>query len=130
MSQQDLAAIQTLIRTECPELTRRWPRRWQLTAYPAESRICGRYIALTRTLKLNARYDAEPLSEALRRDLLDTVLHELLHAHQPWWRQLRDSFRKHPDVAMEAARLTTALWPKLCAGRSNVQLNSPSMNQG
>lgn len=130
MSQQDLVAIQALIRTECPQLTRRWPRRWQLGAYPAESRICGRYIALTRTLKLNARYDAAPLSEALRRDLLDTVLHELLHAHQPWWRQWHDSLRPHPDVAAEAARLTAALWPTLCAGLSEVQLNSPSTNQG
>lgn len=129
MSRQDVATIQTLIRTECPQLTRRWPRRWQLGAYPAESRICGRYIALTRTLKLNARYDADPLTEELRRDLLDTVLHELLHVHQPWWQQLRDSFRPHPEVAAEAARLTTALWPKLCTSLSDIQPNSSSTNQ-
>lgn len=129
MSQQDLDTILALIRIECPSLTRRWPRHWQLDAYPATRRICGRYIALTRTVKLNVRYRAEPLSEALRRDLLDTVLHELLHAHQPWWRQLRDSFRPHPDVEDEAQRLAAALWPKLCDGLQNAPLNSPRTNQ-
>lgn len=47
MSQPDLDTILALIRAECPELTRRWPRHWRLDAYPPESRICGRYSPTT-----------------------------------------------------------------------------------
>jgi hypothetical protein len=31
-------------------------------------------------------------------------MHEILHANDPVWKQIQDSFRPHPDIENEAAR--------------------------
>ncbi|MCK7491230.1 MAG: hypothetical protein MZW92_05565 [Comamonadaceae bacterium] len=56
----------------------------------------------------------------LALDLLDTLLHELLHKHSGLLRQLRDTFRRHPDVCDEAARLTRLLADDYVKRRSDV----------
>ena len=68
----------------------------------------GQYNRLTDTLCLNARY-LGPLDDAEARDLLDTVIHELLHANSALWKQLRDTFLRHPDIYSDAKRRTDAL---------------------
>jgi hypothetical protein len=54
-------------------------------------------------MHLNARYLHE-LDDHAAHDLLDTIIHELLHANSSLWKQLRDTFFSHPDIYAEAHR--------------------------
>jgi len=63
----------------------------------------GRYDWLTDTMKLSKDY-LENLTDADAADLLDTMLHETLHANDSVWKQLLDSVREHPDIDAETKR--------------------------
>jgi len=106
MSSRDIDLALALIDERLPHL--RQPRRVDRCGFPAAHRCLGQFRLLSDTLKLNARYLA-PLDDSVALDLLDTLLHELLHKHSGLLRQLRDTFRRHPDVCDEAARLTRLL---------------------
>jgi hypothetical protein len=69
---------------------------------------------------VHPRYLAH-LSDDDALDLLDTLLHELLHKASPLWKQLRDSFRPHPDIWRKAGALTTKLGPAYLARRRELQ---------
>jgi hypothetical protein len=80
--------------------------------------VLGQYRWHSDTLRLNPRYLAR-LSDDDALDLLDTLLHELLHKASPLWKQLRDSFRPHPEIWMRAESSPPSsappIWP--AAGR-------------
>lgn len=108
MSRRDIDLALALIREQVPELG--IPRRLCTRRLKARGRVVGQYRWLSDTLRLHPRYLA-PLSDAAALDLLDTVLHELLHKASPVWKQLRDSFHPHPDIWNEAQALTARLGP-------------------
>lgn len=82
--------------------------------------MLGQYNAITHTLNLNARY-SDTLDDIEARDLLDTVIHELLHANSSLLKQLRDTFLRHPDIYAEARRRTDILAAEFLASRSATQ---------
>lgn len=92
------------------------PRRLDPCAFAAGGRTLGQYRLLTDSLCLNARY-LDDLDDPEALDLLDTLLHELLHRNSSWLRLLRDSFRRHPDIWLEAGRLRESLAPEFLARR-------------
>jgi RHS repeat-associated protein len=66
-------------------------------------KYAGEYFYLTDTLKLNQNY-LKKLTDKQAEDLLNTIVHELLHKKDPLWRQILDSFREHPDIEKETER--------------------------
>lgn len=76
----------------------------------------GTYSWWTDTIKLDRRYSGN-LTDAEAADLLDTIIHEALHANDPVWKQLLDSFRKHPDIVDEAARRSGELLERYLLAR-------------
>lgn len=86
----------------------RIPRRLKPDRFRAHSCRLGQYNRLTDTMHLNERYLCE-LDDHAARDLLDTVIHELLHANSSFLKQLRDTFFSHPDIYAEAHRRTEML---------------------
>jgi len=63
----------------------------------------GEYQLIGDRIRLNQRY-LEELTDQQAADLLDTLMHEILHANDPPWKLLLDSFRDHPDIENEAIR--------------------------
>lgn len=116
MSRRDIELAMQLIAERLPELG--LPRRINARAFARHRRVLGEYRWFTDCIRLNARY-LDELDEAHALDLLDTLLHELLHRNSRPLRQLRDSFRPHPDIWLEAARLCAALGDEFLARRSN-----------
>ncbi len=75
----DIDLALALVRRTQADLTR-VPRRLKLDRLPAQSCRLGQYNRFTDTMHLNQRYLRE-LDDHAARDLLDTVIHELLHAN-------------------------------------------------
>ena len=99
-----------------------FPKRLKLNRIHPQSTKLGQYNRLTDTMHLNARYLNE-LDDHLARDLLDTVIHELLHANSSLMKQLRDTFFHHPDVYAEAHRRAEVLVEEFNALRE--KMSSP-----
>ena len=114
MSLRDIELAMATIAARLPHLSP--PRRIDAVRIGEASCTLGQYRWLSDTLCLNGRYLAK-LDQARALELLDTLIHELLHRHSPPWRQLRDTFRRHPDVYAEAARLARLLAPHFLARR-------------
>ena len=93
----------------------------QLHASQPNLRLLGKPVI--DTLRLNPRYLAR-LSDDDALDLLDTLLHELLHKASPLWKQLRDSFRPHPEIWMRAESLATQLGPTYLARRRTAEVTA------
>ncbi len=98
----DIDLALALVRRTQADLTR-IPRRLRADRLRAQSCRLGQYNRFTDTLHLNERYMRE-LDDHTARDLLDTVIHELLHANSSLFKQLRDTFFAHPDIYAEAHR--------------------------
>ncbi|MGB8339769.1 MAG: hypothetical protein WCD07_08310 [Burkholderiales bacterium] len=96
-------ALELVQRTQT-DLTRT-PRRLRADRFRAHSRRLGQYNRITDTMHLNERYLCE-LDDHAARDLLDTVIHEMLHANSPLLKQIRDTFFSHADIYAEAHRRT------------------------
>ncbi|HMW52777.1 MAG TPA: hypothetical protein PKX01_15260 [Rhodocyclaceae bacterium] len=109
MTQRDIELALQLVREALPHLA--VPRRLCTRRLKPGSRAMGQYRWLSDTLRLNPRYLAR-LSDPDALDLLDTILHELLHKASPLWKQVRDTFRPHPDIWLDAERLTAQLGPR------------------
>ena len=103
----DIDLALALVQRTQSDLTR-IPRRLKADRFREHSCRLGQYNRLTDTMHLNARYLRE-LDDHAARDLLDTVIHELLHANSPLVKQLRDTFFPHPDIYAEAHRRTELL---------------------
>lgn len=114
MSQRDIELALRLIGERLPHL--RQPRRLDPHAFGARRRVLGQYRLLGDCLRLNARY-LEELDELAALELLDTLLHELLHKNSRLVRLVRDTFRAHPDIGCEAGRLRDALADEFLARR-------------
>ncbi len=114
MSRRDIDLALRLIADRLPHL--RQPRRLNPRAFPAGRQVLGQYRLLTDSLRLNARY-LDDLDETQALDLLDTLLHELLHKNSHLMRQVRDTFRPHPDIWREAGRLRDCLADEFLARR-------------
>lgn len=114
MTQRDIDLALDVVREHLPDLG--IPRRLCTRRLSSAGRVLGQYRWHSDTLRLNPRYLA-PLSDDDALDLLDTVLHELLHKASPLWKQLRDSFRPHPDIWMKAEALAARLGPAYLARR-------------
>ena len=108
MSLRDIELAIVTVAAGLPHLAP--PRRICVARIDSASRTLGQYRWLSDTLRLNRRYLAE-LDGPRTLELLDTVIHELLHRHSTPLRQLRDTLRPHPDIYAEAARLAQLLWP-------------------
>ncbi len=106
MARQDIVLGLEIVAQRLPYL--RLPTRIHAQHYPCSSRVLGCFHWLTNTLLLNRRYLGE-LSEAQALDLLDTIIHEILHKNSSLLCQLKDSFCAHPDIYAEAARLCALL---------------------
>ncbi|MGB7988960.1 MAG: hypothetical protein WCF44_06165 [Candidatus Methylophosphatis roskildensis] len=106
MSRRDIDLALRLIAEWLPHL--RQPRRLNPRAFAPGRRVLGQYRLLTDSLRLNARY-LDDLDDMQALDLLDTLLHELLHGNSGLLRQVRDSFRPHPDIWHQAGRLRDLL---------------------
>ncbi len=117
MTQRDIDLALEVVQAHLPELG--IPKRLCTVHLPVSGRVVGQYRWHSDTLRLNPRYLAH-LSDADALDLLDTVLHELLHKASPLWKQLRDSFRPHPDIWRQAEALTARLGPAYLARRRSV----------
>ncbi|MCK6393165.1 hypothetical protein [Zoogloea sp.] len=114
MTRRDIDLALEVVQAHLPGLG--IPKRLCTRRLAASGRVVGQYRWHSDTLRLNPRYLA-PLSEADALDLLDTVLHELLHKASPLWKQLRDSFRPHPDIWKQAEALAARLGPAYLARR-------------
>ena len=104
MSRRDIDLALRLIAERLPHL--RQPRRLNPCAFPAGRRVLGQYRLLTDSLRLNACY-LEDLDELQALDLLDTLLHELLHKNSGLLRQVRDTFRHIPTSGTKRADCAT-----------------------
>ena len=113
MTQRDIDTALDLVRETLPQLG--IPKHLCTRKLSPAGRVFGQYRWHSDTLRLNPRYLAHLSDDAL--DLLDTLLHELLHKASPLWKQLRDSFRPHPDIWRKAGALTTKLGPAYLARR-------------
>ncbi len=118
MSRRDIDLAMQLIAERLPGLGR--PRRIDAAAFARHRRVLGQYRWVTDCIRLNARY-LDDLDDLRALDLLDTLLHELLHRNSRPLRQLRDSFRPHPDIWCEAGRLCEALGDEFLARRRGAQ---------
>lgn len=118
MTQRDIELALQLVREALPHLA--VPRRLCTRRLKPGSRAMGQYRWLSDTLRLNPRYLAR-LSDDDALDLLDTLIHELLHKASPLWKQLRDSFRPHPEIWMRAESLATQLGPTFLARRRTME---------
>lgn len=114
MSRRDIDLALRLIAERLGHL--RQPRRLNPRAFAAGRRVLGQYRLLTDSLRLNARY-LEDLDDLQALDLLDTLLHELLHKNSRLLRQVHDSLRPHPDIWCEAGRLRGILGDAFLARR-------------
>ena len=72
------------------------------TSYRSDQ-YAGEYFRPTDTLRLNQNY-LKKLTDKQAEDLLNTIVHELLHKKDSLWKQILDSFRDHPDIKEEAER--------------------------
>lgn len=114
MTQRDIELALDVVREKLPELG--IPRRLCVQRLPPHGRVLGQYRWHTDTLRLNPRY-LNRLSDDDALDLLDTLLHELLHKASPVWKQFRDSFRPHPEIWRRAEELTAQIGPAYLARR-------------
>ena len=114
MTQLDIDLALDLVRESLPQLG--IPRRMCTRKLSPAGRVFGQYRWHSDTLRLNPRYLAR-LSDDDALDLLDTMIHELLHKASPLWKQLRDSFRPHPEIWLKAEKLTRQLGPTYLARR-------------
>ncbi len=99
-------AIELILRTQTD--LARFPKRLKANRFRAHSRRLGQYNRITDTLHLNERYLHE-LDDHGARDLLDTLIHELLHANSSLIKQVRDTFFHHQDIYAEAHRRAEVL---------------------
>jgi hypothetical protein len=113
----DILLALELVRSTQSDLTR-FPRHLKIRRF-RRAAIMGLYNRLTDTLHLSERYLGE-LDEESAADLLDTVIHELLHANASPLKQLRDTLLPHPDVYAEAARRAALLRQRFQIMRSKV----------
>lgn len=114
MSRRDIDLALQLIADRLPHL--RQPRRLDPCAFAAGRRVLGQYRLLTDSLRLNACY-LDDLDDLQALDLLDTLLHELLHKNSRLLRQVRDTFRPHPDIWHQAGCLRAILADEFLARR-------------
>lgn len=114
MTQRDIELALELIREALPQMG--IPKHLCTRSLSPVGRVFGQYRWHSDTLRLNPRYLAR-LSDNDALDLLDTVLHELLHKASPLWKQIRDSFRPHPDIWFKADDLARRLGPTYLARR-------------
>lgn len=122
MSERDIRIACDLIALRLPEL--RQPATICTRRIKRQSRCLGQYRYFSDTLRLNARYLGR-LDDAQALDLLDTLLHEMLHKNSSPLRQLRDTFFAHPGVYAEAARLSRVLAAEFLAARRRAALEPP-----
>lgn len=106
VSNRDIQLACELIALRLPAL--RQPARVCTRRIKAHSRCLGQYRYFSDTMRLHPCYLAE-LDDECALELLDTVLHEILHKNSHPLRQLRDTFLPHPDIYEEAARLARIL---------------------
>lgn len=106
MSRRDIDIALTLIAQRLPHL--RQPRRIDAQAFARHRSVLGQYRWFTDSIRLNLRY-LDELDDAQALDLLDTLIHELLHRNSRPLRLLRDTFRPHPHIWHEARRLCETL---------------------
>ena len=118
MTQRDIDLALDVVREHLPDLG--IPRRQCTRRLSPAGRVLGQYRWHSDTLRLNPRYLAR-LSDDDALDLLDTLIHELLHKASPLWKQLRDSFRPHPEIWMRAESLATQLGPTFLARRRTME---------
>lgn len=104
LTQQDIDVAVRIIKETQTDL--RFPKN--VDPSMKSDKYAGEYQMLTDTIKLNQNYLKE-LTDRQAADLLDTLLHETLHANDSAWKQLLDSFRDHPDIYNEADRRTKEL---------------------
>ena len=114
MTQRDIDLALEIVRETLPHLG--IPRRLCTRKLPASGRVLGQYRWHSDTLRLSPRYLAR-LSDDDALDLLDTLLHELLHKASPLWKQIRDSFRPHPDIWRQCETLVAVVGPVYLARR-------------
>lgn len=74
-------------------------------------RDIGENSNILRRLRLNKNY-LNVLNVTNARDLLDTVIHEVIHYNDPWYKRWYDGTfnQKHPDVYADAKHLTDMLF--------------------
>lgn len=118
MTQRDIDLALDIVRETLPHLG--IPRHLCTRKLSPAGRVLGQYRWHSDTLRLNPRYLAR-LSDDDALDLLDTLIHELLHKASPLWRQFRDSFRPHPEIWLKAASLASELGPTYLARRRRVE---------
>lgn len=111
---RDIELACELIALRLPQL--RQPARLCTERIKARSRCLGQYRYLSDTMRLHPRYLAK-LDDECALELLDTVLHELLHKNSHPLMQLRDTLLPHPRIYEEAARLALALFSEYRALR-------------
>jgi RHS repeat-associated protein len=101
LTQQDIDIAVEIIKETQKDL------RFPNTVDPSmkSDKYAGEYQMLTDTIKLNENY-LKDLTDTQAADLLDTLIHETLHANDSAWKLFLDSLRDHPDIYNEADRRT------------------------
>jgi RHS repeat-associated protein len=101
LTQQDIDVAVKIIKETQNDL--RFPKN--VDPSMQSDKYAGEYQMLTDTIRLNENYLKE-LTDTQAADLLDTLIHETLHANDSAWKQFLDSFRDHPDIYNEADQRT------------------------
>ncbi len=101
LTQQDIDIAVKIIKDTQKDL--RFPKHVDPSI--KSNKYAGQYTMVTDTIKLNLNY-LKNLNDQQAADLLDTIIHETLHANDSMWKQLLDSFRDHPDIYNNAAQRT------------------------
>ena len=126
MSARDIELARRLIAERLPHL--RQPTRVCTRKIKPHARHLGQYRWLSDTMRLHPRYLA-PLDDARALELLDTIVHEILHKNSSLAKQLRDTFLPHPDVYAEAERLTGQLKSDFLRARQEGSASALSENR-
>ena len=101
LTQFDIDTAERIVRETYKHL--KFPSKIE-ASLPADGPYLGEYLWLIDKMTLNEKY-LKDLDDAAADELLDTMLHEVVHANDSVLKQIRDGFRRHPDVDKRAEEL-------------------------
>ncbi len=102
----DISGALRAVKSNYPDL--KLPSRVEIK-FKKDDKWAGEYELLKDSMNLNERY-LDDLSDSQAKDLLNTILEEVLHKDSSLLGQLYDTFIDyHPAISLEAERLTEAI---------------------
>jgi RHS repeat-associated protein len=103
LTELDVAVAIEIVRRTQPDL--RFPSR--VIPYSFSGDYVGEYRYFGDYIRLHEKYYKKKLCDTEAEELLDTIIHEVLHANDSPFKQSHDTYNPHPDIGKEAQRRTS-----------------------